>query len=70
MFFHLDLQLDRNLRIRRSHENPTIKALYERHLGEPGGEKAHELLHIKQVYGGDEGKKDDSESGEKSELRP
>jgi NADP-reducing hydrogenase subunit HndD len=45
--------LDRTLPIRRSHENPTVQALYERHLGEIGGETAHDLLHVKQVYGGD-----------------
>lgn len=31
--------------IRKSHENPYIKAVYEEYLGEPGSEKAHELLH-------------------------
>jgi NADH-quinone oxidoreductase subunit G len=31
--------------IRRSHENEQIKALYKEFLGEPYGEKAHELLH-------------------------
>jgi NADH-quinone oxidoreductase subunit G len=31
--------------IRKSHENPYIKKLYEEFLGEPYGEKAHELLH-------------------------
>jgi len=30
---------------RKSHENPSIKRLYEEFLGEPGGHKAHELLH-------------------------
>lgn len=36
---------DKNLPIRKSHENPVIKKLYEEFLGEPGSEKAHELLH-------------------------
>jgi len=36
---------DRNLPYRKSHENPEIKALYAEYLGEPGGEKAHHLLH-------------------------
>ncbi|PRR77216.1 NADP-reducing hydrogenase subunit HndC [Clostridium liquoris] len=31
--------------IRKSHENPFIKQLYEEFLGKPYGEKAHELLH-------------------------
>jgi iron only hydrogenase large subunit-like protein len=30
---------------RLSHENSDIKKLYEEFLGEPGGEKAHHLLH-------------------------
>jgi iron-only hydrogenase group A len=47
--------LDRELPIRRSHENPIVKALYERHLGnEFGSHQAHEVLHVKQVYGGTE----------------
>ncbi|TYQ16464.1 UNVERIFIED_CONTAM: NAD(P)-dependent iron-only hydrogenase catalytic subunit [Acetivibrio alkalicellulosi] len=36
---------DRDLPIRKSHENPKIKALYSEFLGEPGGHKAHKLLH-------------------------
>ena len=36
---------DANLPIRKSHENPFIKAAYENFLGEPLGHKAHELLH-------------------------
>jgi NADP-reducing hydrogenase subunit HndD len=36
---------DRNKPIRKSHENPFIKMLYEEYLGEPGSEKAHHLLH-------------------------
>ena len=36
---------DASLPIRKSHHNPEIKALYENFLGEPGGKKAHELLH-------------------------
>lgn len=31
--------------IRKSHENPEITAIYKEFLGEPGGHKAHELLH-------------------------
>ena len=36
---------DRGKPIRKSHENPYIKQLYKEFLGEPYGEKAHELLH-------------------------
>ena len=31
--------------IRKSHENPYIKQLYEEYLGKPCGHKSHELLH-------------------------
>ena len=31
--------------VRKSHENPEIKAIYAEYLGEAGGHKAHELLH-------------------------
>jgi iron only hydrogenase large subunit-like protein len=37
-------QLDRSLPLRKSHENPTVKTLYEKYLGEYGGEKAKELF--------------------------
>jgi len=36
---------DEALTIRKSHENPAIKKLYEEFLGEPCGHKSHELLH-------------------------
>lgn len=36
---------DGNKKIRKSHENPMILKLYKEYLGEPYGEKAHELLH-------------------------
>lgn len=36
---------DRAKNIRKSHENPMIKKIYDDYLGEPYGEKAHELLH-------------------------
>jgi len=36
---------DANSAVRKSHENPDIKKLYAEFLGEPGGHKAHELLH-------------------------
>lgn len=36
---------DKNTKLRKSHENPVVKKIYEEYLGEPGGHKAHELLH-------------------------
>ena len=36
---------DESLPIRKSHENPVIKQLYEEYLGEPCGHKSHQLLH-------------------------
>ena len=32
-------------KIRKSHENPNVKALYAKFLGSPGSKRAHELLH-------------------------
>jgi NADP-reducing hydrogenase subunit HndD len=37
--------IDEKKEIRKSHENPFIKKLYEEFLGEPGSKKAHDLLH-------------------------
>jgi NADP-reducing hydrogenase subunit HndD len=37
--------IDKKMPRRRSHENPEIKALYKRYLGEPNSEEAHHLLH-------------------------
>ena len=31
--------------IRKSHENPTIKKMYQEFLERPGGEKSHKYLH-------------------------
>jgi len=36
---------DKATSVRRSHENPFIKKLYDDYLGEPNGHKAHDLLH-------------------------
>jgi NADH-quinone oxidoreductase subunit G len=36
---------DKSLPLRRSHENPSVKAVYEKFLGEPNSKKAHQLLH-------------------------
>ncbi|SFI12949.1 NAD(P)-dependent iron-only hydrogenase catalytic subunit [Selenomonas ruminantium] len=38
-------EIDRSLPLRKSHDNPEIQTLYKEFLGEPLGEKAHELLH-------------------------
>ena len=38
-------QADRDLPLRKSHDNPEVKQLYEEFLGEPLGPKSHELLH-------------------------
>ncbi|MDI3534402.1 MAG: NADP-reducing hydrogenase subunit HndD, partial [Thermosediminibacterales bacterium] len=38
-------EVDKNMPIRKSHENPAIKAIYEEFLKEPLGEKSHKLLH-------------------------
>ncbi len=38
-------QADTDLPIRKSHESPAVKALYEEYLIEPLGEKSHKLLH-------------------------
>jgi len=42
-------QADEDLQVRKSFENPEIKALYDEYLDFPGSEKAHELLHTKHV---------------------
>ena len=36
---------DEGRELRKSHDNPAIKQLYEEFLGEPLGEKSHQLLH-------------------------
>ncbi|HHU33812.1 MAG TPA: 2Fe-2S iron-sulfur cluster binding domain-containing protein [Bacteroidetes bacterium] len=38
-------EADRNMPIRKSHENPSIQEIYKEFLGKPGSEKAHHLLH-------------------------
>lgn len=38
-------EIDKDLPIRKSHQNPDIIKLYKEYLGEPGSHKAHELLH-------------------------
>ncbi len=38
---------DQGMTLRKSHENPAVKTLYEEFLKEPLGEKSHHLLHTK-----------------------
>lgn len=40
---------DKNLPLRKSHENPVIKEIYETYLEKPGSHKAHDILHTKYV---------------------
>jgi len=37
--------IDKEFKVRKSHENPSIQELYKEFLGEPGSELAHHLLH-------------------------
>lgn len=43
---------DKNLDVRKSHENSAVKKLYDEFFGEPGSHKAHEILHTKYVKRG------------------
>ena len=38
---------DEELTYRKSHENPSIKKIYDEFLGEPNGHISHHLLHTK-----------------------
>jgi len=40
---------DASLPIRKSHENPIVKEMYEKYFGAPGSHKAHEILHTHYV---------------------
>ena len=42
-------QDDRNLPVRKSHENPDIKRIYDEYLEKPGSHRAHEILHTHYV---------------------
>ena len=42
-------QQDEGMALRKSHESPVVKELYDTYLGEPGSHKAHELLHCTYV---------------------
>ena len=41
--------IDEKSAIRKSHENPVLQKIYADYLGEPGGHRAHELLHTSYV---------------------
>jgi len=41
--------LDASEGVRKSHESPVVKKIYEEYLGEPGSHKAHKLLHTTYV---------------------
>lgn len=41
------LSVDRNKKLRKSHQNKAALKIYDDYLGEIGGEKAHKLLHTK-----------------------
>ncbi|WMJ85265.1 NADH-dependent [FeFe] hydrogenase, group A6 [Anaerocolumna sp. MB42-C2] len=41
--------LDSSMPMRKSHENPAIKELYDTYFGKPGSHKAHEVLHTSYV---------------------
>lgn len=41
--------IDANAPLRKSHDNPIIKNLYDEYLGEPGSSKAHHILHTEYV---------------------
>ena len=41
--------VDKDLPLRKSHENPSIKKLYDEYLEKPGSHRSHELLHTHYV---------------------
>lgn len=40
---------DEHSELRKSHDNPAVQELYVNYLGEPGSEKAHQLLHTSYI---------------------
>jgi NADP-reducing hydrogenase subunit HndD len=42
-------EADKNLPVRKSHENEAVKAVYAEYFGKPGRHKAHEVLHTHYV---------------------
>lgn len=45
-------EIDRTKKLRKSHENPYIKKIYEEYLEKPGSHKSHELLHTHYIVRG------------------
>ena len=43
---------DKNMDLRKSHENSAVKMLYDEYFGDPASHKAHEILHTKYVKRG------------------
>lgn len=43
---------DASMSLRKSHENPVVKEIYDTYLGAPGSHKAHEILHTTYVKRG------------------
>ncbi len=40
---------DANMPLRKSHENPVVKEIYDTYLEKPGSHKAHDILHTRYV---------------------
>ncbi|MGI6174607.1 MAG: NADH-dependent [FeFe] hydrogenase, group A6 [Christensenellales bacterium] len=40
---------DKEMELRKSHENPVVQTIYDDYLGEPGSHKAHDILHTTYV---------------------
>ncbi len=38
---------DKGMAMRKSHDNPVVKQMYDEFLGEPGGHKAYDILHTR-----------------------
>ncbi len=53
-------QADKSLPLRKSHENPSVQALYQQFLGQPLGHLSHELLHTHYLKRGTRTCSDDS----------
>ncbi len=43
---------DKNMDVRKSHENSAVKKIYDEYFGHPGSHKAHEVLHTSYVKRG------------------
>ncbi len=43
---------DKTSEVRKSHENPAVKKLYDEYFGEPNSHKAHEILHTHYIKRG------------------